>query len=742
MAAGAALFRQVLCKHPSLLAGVLYTSCSHPFRKRHNASLLSERKLGKCIHCQTKKEESHELNNLDVKHDNLPRQLRGKYEKVDEEAIRSKYNVDCHVEVISWRERRITASIVIDASIQRVWQVLTDYERLSEFIPNLVRSEVIPCPHPGRLWLLQRGMQRMMYWNIEAHVVLDLKEFPLVGELHFFMVDGDFMRYDGKWCLQVGQRPHTTVLHYEVNVVPKIIFPTAFIESIIKADLPKNLCAIAKRAEAELDFKSKMSNEVVTLQAVQTNSEMETRGNVNVAVASAPWSGFGRTCKLGGHRMVDEIHFRRLDDLLENGGVHRQVVASITLKASAKDVWSVLTAYESLPEFVPNLANSMVLSREGKRVRLMQEGCKCLLYMVLHARVVLDLWEQPEQEIFFRQVEGDFDSFEGTWMLNQLGSQHTVLKYTVDTKISRDCILAESLVEEVIYEDLPSNLCAIRDRVESFKEGPSFPSLKLLDGACLSESEAPSMSVKFDLIEAEDRSTDFKRDDNEDATSHRDTVSEPPVKPIKRPRIRGLRNDFGLLEREIRDFIATYGREGVMPKRSDLRMYGRVDLEKAIRAIGGFSTVAARMKLSLSYNDRKPRGYWDDVQNLRNEVIAAQKLTGCDPSVLPSRLSIERLGKFSLPRALEKWGGARETARILGLVPKGSKTEKHYHEQQSGKDNDLAPKLKPYHTGVPHESSKWLTLVADVEEPDVEEHCFEESNFEELDVEEQDVVED
>ncbi|CAL9028561.1 unnamed protein product [Prunus brigantina] len=40
-------------------------------------------------------------------------------------------------------------------------------------------------------------------------------------------------------------------------------------------------------------------------------------------------------------------------------------------------------------------------------------GCKGLLYMVLHARVVLDLCEQLEQEISFEQVEGDFDSFRG-----------------------------------------------------------------------------------------------------------------------------------------------------------------------------------------------------------------------------------------------------------------------------------------------------------------------------------------
>jgi hypothetical protein len=51
------------------------------------------------------------------------------------------------------------------------------------FLPDWVAhcltvSGRIPCPHPGRIWLEQRGLQRALYWHIEARVVLDLQEFP------------------------------------------------------------------------------------------------------------------------------------------------------------------------------------------------------------------------------------------------------------------------------------------------------------------------------------------------------------------------------------------------------------------------------------------------------------------------------------------------------------------------------------------------------------------------------------
>jgi len=62
------------------------------------------------------------------------------------------------------------------------------------------------------------------------------------------------------------------------------------------------------------------------------------------------------------------------------------------------------------------------------------------------------------------------------------------------------------------------------------------------------------------------------------------------------------------------------GTLGVMPLRGELREAGRVDLEKAIGRNGGFGPVASKLNLTLAYKERKPRGYWDNLQNLHNEV--------------------------------------------------------------------------------------------------------------------------
>ncbi|KAF6152767.1 hypothetical protein GIB67_004596 [Kingdonia uniflora] len=617
--------------------------------------------------------------------------------------------VHCEVDVISWRERRIRGTVVVLADIECVWTALTDYERLADFIPNLLCSERIPCPHPGRIWLEQRGLQRALYWHIEARVVLDLQEFPNAEngrELHFSMVDGDFKKFEGKWSLQTGKRSLTTNLCYEVNVIPRFNFPAIFLERIIRSDLPVNLQAISRRAEinSQVNRKNLTSASLVTKKLL-SNDHVNYASSEFVPLppssikSSSKWGVFGKVCGIDRPCMVDEVHFRRFDALLEDGGVHRCVVASITVKAPVREVWNVLTAYERLPEIVPNLAISKILSRENNKVRILQEGCKGLLYMVLHARVVLDLCETLEEEISFEQVEGDFDSFQGKWRLEQLGNHHTQLKYAVESKMHKDSFLSEAIVEEVIYEDLPSNLCAIRDSVEKREAAKSS---EKCDSKGYKEGNAtPSNEMKeFKNRELQNQVSDFNG-----------------LNPLqRRPRVPGLQRDIEVLKYELFKFISQYGQEGFMPMRKQLRAHGRVDIEKAITRKGGFGKIALLMNLSLAYKHRKPKGYWDNLENMEKEISRFQRSWGMDPAYMPSRKSFERAGRFDIARALEKWGGLHEVSRLLSLkvrhpsrqanLSRDKKADDVITSNGEREDGEKTSYNKPY---VSQDTQKWLT---------------------------------
>uniref|UniRef100_A0A3Q7H6R7 Coenzyme Q-binding protein COQ10 START domain-containing protein n=1 Tax=Solanum lycopersicum TaxID=4081 RepID=A0A3Q7H6R7_SOLLC len=629
-------------------------------------------------------------------------------------------NVGCEVEVVSWRERKIKAEILVNADVDSVWNALTDYERLADFVPNLVSSRRIPCPRPGRIWLEQRGIQRSLYWHIEARVVLDLQEFiksDNVRELHFSMVDGDFKKFEGKWSVRVGTRSSTAILSYEVSVIPRFNFPAIFLERIIRSDLPVNLQALSCRAENSYQGYQNVTKEepgsylidhVISHENKSSGEHLKEKFVKATFGPSTPvtsdvtnnWGIFGKTCRLDKPCVVDEVHLRRFDGLLENGGVHRCVVASITVKAPVREVWNVLTAYESLPEIVPNLAISKILSRDNNKVRILQEGCKGLLYMVLHARVVLDLSELIEQEISFEQVEGDFDSFEGKWILEQLGSHHTLLKYSVESKMHKNSFLSEAIMEEVIYEDLPSNLCAIRDYIE--------------------ERETEKPLEKFNHDEFREASVSSSMKDSSvhyDRQAGQNSDSSSLHSPRQRPKVPGLQRDIEVLKAELLDFISEHGQEGFMPMRKQLRKHGRVDIEKAITRMGGFRRISSLMNLSLAYKHRKPKGYWDSLENLQEEISRFQKNWGMDLSYMPSRKSFERAGRYDIARALEKWGGLHEVSRLLSLKVRHPNRQASFAKEKKVEllANDVNCETTSSKPFVAQDAKKWLMKLKDLD---------------------------
>jgi ribosome-associated toxin RatA of RatAB toxin-antitoxin module len=156
-------------------------------------------------------------------------------------------DVSIQVEKIAERQRQITAKIHIPQPVEQIWQVLTDYEALSEFIPNLAKSKRLEHPHGG-IRLEQIGSQRLLKFNFCARVVLDLEEyFP--KEINFSMVEGDFKGFSGSWCLESLGEDVGTILCYTIQVWPKLTMPVTIIERRLSQDLRLNLLAIYQRVE-------------------------------------------------------------------------------------------------------------------------------------------------------------------------------------------------------------------------------------------------------------------------------------------------------------------------------------------------------------------------------------------------------------------------------------------------------------------------------------------------------------
>jgi ribosome-associated toxin RatA of RatAB toxin-antitoxin module len=159
--------------------------------------------------------------------------------------------VEVQIEKIAERQRQITAQLPIPQSVELVWKVLTNYEALADFIPNLTKSNLLEHPNQG-IRLEQVGQQRFLRLNFRARVVLDLEEyFP--KEIKFDMVEGDFKAFSGSWKLEPSYLDNSVItnLCYTVRVWPKLTMPVGMMERYLTNGMRINLLAIAKRV-AEL----------------------------------------------------------------------------------------------------------------------------------------------------------------------------------------------------------------------------------------------------------------------------------------------------------------------------------------------------------------------------------------------------------------------------------------------------------------------------------------------------------
>jgi len=141
--------------------------------------------------------------------------------------------------------RRLAVQLRTPIKEAVLWDVLTDYDHLSEFIPNLASSTVV-ARKEGRVQLNQVGSQQLLGLRFSAQVQLELVENRAKGQLNFHMIKGDFRRFEGNWIMRDLEKG--TSLFYELTVQGCIGMPVGLIEQRLRDDLAANLLAVEQEA--------------------------------------------------------------------------------------------------------------------------------------------------------------------------------------------------------------------------------------------------------------------------------------------------------------------------------------------------------------------------------------------------------------------------------------------------------------------------------------------------------------
>lgn len=138
----------------------------------------------------------------------------------------------------------IRVEAFVEAAPRQVWQTLTDYERLPEFVPNLHSTRRVPHPDGGTV-LEQEFTARFLFISQSVHILVRVVEQPH-SAIDVILISGNMKHYTAHWQLAPFSRNgiHGTRLIYTGTMAPDFFVPPLVGESIVQKDINHMMDAV------------------------------------------------------------------------------------------------------------------------------------------------------------------------------------------------------------------------------------------------------------------------------------------------------------------------------------------------------------------------------------------------------------------------------------------------------------------------------------------------------------------
>ena len=140
----------------------------------------------------------------------------------------------------------VSATGTVRAPPAAVWRILTNYERMPEFVPDLKATKVL-SRNGNRAMLEQFGVARFLFFKRGIHLIVQVtEEHP--SYIDISLVSGDMKVYQCRWEIQPTPEGGTRI-DYGGKLVPKFYVPGMLGENIIRSDIERMMIAVLERLE-------------------------------------------------------------------------------------------------------------------------------------------------------------------------------------------------------------------------------------------------------------------------------------------------------------------------------------------------------------------------------------------------------------------------------------------------------------------------------------------------------------
>lgn len=148
---------------------------------------------------------------------------------------------------------RVEAASWVAADTTTLWETLTDYDRLSSFIPDMQTSRLVSAPGQPKL-VEQRADAGLFAFVMPDHVVLAMVEERPQGLIRFRAVSGNVATMRGEWVITDEGFP--IKLTYRAHVVPRLPPPPLVSDSFVESEVRLRFSAVVREAERRMRARS------------------------------------------------------------------------------------------------------------------------------------------------------------------------------------------------------------------------------------------------------------------------------------------------------------------------------------------------------------------------------------------------------------------------------------------------------------------------------------------------------
>ena len=156
----------------------------------------------------------------------------------------------------------VSARASVKAPLAIIWNTLTDYEHLPEFIPGMKRSRIIGRRGPAAI-VEQDGEAGFLIFRVPIHVVVESAEYP-PHLITIQVVRGNLRQLEGRYQIEQGASAEEHVLRWSGIIEADTVLPAFITVPLMRANIEDQFTGMVREIKRRYEARHKADTQAVT----------------------------------------------------------------------------------------------------------------------------------------------------------------------------------------------------------------------------------------------------------------------------------------------------------------------------------------------------------------------------------------------------------------------------------------------------------------------------------------------